>query len=489
MFSMLNRRKTLYIVLSFVLSIAFGIWYNNTMGHYLPIYITTVMIVTYGSVFALFTVSKVFEIDFINNAKMSKIFFWVYTLLVGVGSIVWFLYCNSHQSFVIMNFVYIVLMYPLAFKYTKQNVQNSDSVIVGVLEQTLVVIATTLIAYFIGQYKLALFTFGMVFIAEVIALKTSAMTKKRAWKIHLLILLVSSLVGFCWLTTYLPSVVERMRGFIAPKYYPEYSFLIDVLKNFEWIDYFTKNDFIYNIHSAFACPYAHVLYMLGLLPTLVLVIIQVLMIVFMVKRSLEFQNDNRKFLGIMSGIVVGLHFLLSFGSSTLRAPICEWGASFFTIKGLEYCIFPLFLFFFLEIQEREITIKGLWEMLKDLVGLGIDDFETLEDDMEFNENSDKEYTLFKDRCMIFEMIKLLDNPAEVEEISSLIKEICKDASNLISSHYNNNVSFDRKDLYNSNLKKMDALCKERLHLNPEFYTADDDRLLGVSAMILNWMIN
>ena len=77
----------------------------------------------------------------------------------------------------------------------------------------------------------------------------------------------------------------------------------------------------------------------------------------MFKNSIKFSDDNRKFLGIISTVLVSVHLLLSLASSFYAIPMVGYGAPVVIGAGLCYSFAPLLLYFYLEISESYITNK------------------------------------------------------------------------------------------------------------------------------------
>ena len=86
----------------------------------------------------------------------------------------------------------------------------------------------------------------------------------------------------------------------------------------------------------------------------------------MIINALHFKDKNKKFLGIMSALMVGCHLYFSIGSSFIRTPMTEFGAPFITIYGLGYCVLPVILYFWLEFSERGQTLKNIGSIFKEL---------------------------------------------------------------------------------------------------------------------------
>lgn len=355
----MSIKRTRFIIFTWLASIVLGMFYNHAIldiESKLPSYIATIsMLITFG--IAIYATLKIMGINLIKSRlNMLTFCLCAASVLGGIFSLGHFHYMAD----TILDGLIIAMLFPLGLLCIKNSFNNKF----GILSCSLLYFAILAAAGVVSDTKLMLFSGGFILLGEIIAIRLYKPENKKLWYTHVAIL-ASLFIGVAlFVLSATTNVHTRTIGYLNPQSVFEYDKLKEWISYASLLEYSPNNSFISDIHSAYAATYAHLLVCFGWIPCLLIMITQITATVFMFINSLRFRDKNKKFLGIMSALMIGCHLYFSIGSSFIRTPMTEFGAPFITTYGLGYCVLPVMLYIWLEYSERGLTLKDIGEFLK-----------------------------------------------------------------------------------------------------------------------------
>lgn len=357
----MSIKRTRFVIFTWIASIALGIFYNYALmdneSMLTSYFATFLMLITFG--FGIYALIKIMGVDLLKSRLNTLVLCLCgASILGGIYSLGHF----HHMADTIIDGLIIAMLFPLGLLCIKNSFNSKH----GVFTYSLVYIAILAATGVVSGTKLMLFSGGFMLLGEIIAIKLYKPENKRVWYIHFAIL-TSLFIGvalFVLSTT--TNIQTRAIGYLKPQSVYEYDKLRDWISYASLFEYDPYNSFISDIHSLYAATYAHLLVCFGWIPCLAIMLFQITATIFMLINALHFKDENRKFLGVMSALMIGCHLYFSIGSSFIRTPMTEFGAPFITIYGLGYCILPVMLYIGLDYSERGQTLKNIGGILKDL---------------------------------------------------------------------------------------------------------------------------
>ncbi len=373
-------KRTRFIIFSWLASIALGMFYNHAIldiESKLPSYIATIsMLITFG--IAIYATLKIMGINLMKSRLNMLVFCLCGTsILGGIFSLGHFHYIAD----TLLDGLIIAMLFPLGLLCIKNSFNNKF----GTLSCSLLYFAILAATGVVSGTKLMLFSGGFILLGEIIAIRLYTPENKKLWYSHFAILTSLFLGIALFVLSNTVDVQTRTIGYLNPQSVHEYNMLKNWITGVSLFEYFPNNSFISDINSAYAATYAHLLVCFGWIPCLLIMITQITATIFMFINAIRFRDKNKKFLGIMSALMIGSHLYFSIGSSFIRTPMTEFGAPFITTYGLGYCVLPVMLYIWLEYSERGLTLKNIGEFLKILFCSVLDEDPDWYIDDEFNE--------------------------------------------------------------------------------------------------------
>ena len=480
---MTEKKKKVHRAVSAMALITFAFIYNHDISgvrYYksgsFVFYLCALSAIISVSFMFMFVFKKVLEIDFIHT-KMPAKFFWPYITVAGLLTKVLGACLKTSGNITAKTTVaavYIIMVAYPGIMYMKQTVENGKS-----FETAASFSAVSVAGFFGGGAKTAIFTAAIFVFAEAAAFLMTGHGGKNKKK--LIAATVFMLAVLCAAAVFIPGVSARIKDDFRMPQTEEYKIITENLKCVKLFCYNPRNDFITEVYTSSGAVYAHLLYTYGLFITLVLIFLQIYTVILIFKRSKTFSDGNRKFAGTVSAAMIGLQLTAGLGSSLCILPLSGWGCPFISVSGLEFCLFPLLIFGYLELRER----GGELFFVKDIDFLHFDDF----DEDEYEEE-DEGCFFDSDGYVMFKLMQFLQATDEKSraELEGLLKEIHKDAVAYVMSECKSS-PFDEIDKYRANLKKANSFLKV---INPDgvFYDGEDKRkLLACSYKIVSWRNN
>lgn len=357
----MSIKKTRFIIFTWVASIVLGMFYNCALFDIksnLYNYIATFsMLITFG--IGIYANLKIMDVDLLKSRVNALVF------CLCAASILGGMYFLGHFHYIadtLIDGLIIAMLLPLGLLCLKNSFESKN----GIFSCSLVYFSILAATGVVSGTKLMLFSGGFMLLGEIIAMKLYKPQNKKLWYTHFSILTLLFLGVAMFVLSNIVDVHTRTIGYLNPQSVYEYDMLKKWITGVRLFEYFPNNSFISDIHSSYAATYAHLLVCFGWIPCLFIMIFQVAATICMIINAFCFKDKNKTFLGIMSALMIGCHLYFSIGSSFIRMPMTEFGAPFITIYGLGYCVLPVMLYIWLDFSERGVTLKGIYEFLKDV---------------------------------------------------------------------------------------------------------------------------
>jgi len=374
----MSNKRTLSFALIWLASIILGVIYNSmwvdVINSYLSSYITVIL-----TLFFIGTGILVFVRATEINLDSKRLYVLLYTFCaVFISSLLW----NEKQHFyyladTLLDGTLIMMLFPLGLLCIKNSFNSKYGIIISSLS-FLGILASAAI---ISGTKLFMIAGAFLFVGETLAIKLYKPEKKKIWSWHSCIMFVIYMGMTLLLISCSVNYEQRVIGFIEPQRISEYKNLLDWITSSNWFDYFPNSTFLNDINSPYAATYAHLLTILGRIPCIAIILAQGYAIVCMLLNTLCFKDKNRKYLGLMSCVMLAFHLIYSVASSFIRIPMTELGAPFITIYGMGYCLPPLFLYICLELAERGVMLNVSFR-LREIIGFAPDENEKIDEKYE-----------------------------------------------------------------------------------------------------------
>lgn len=358
-------------------SIALGIYYNgylNLTSYHsmmLPRYLCALIMIA-----LFFVVSVQFYPMLAGIFEKSRIrLLLLIGYMCGVTIILYFLHRYLSSSYI--NALIMICIYPFVFDRIIENFESSkDEGIItgkraeelhepafdenhqgdgsrdGILEMTIVFGAFMAICFIASDIKMLLFSGVMFILGEFLAIKWKKPAESRRWYWHtgiltvVVLLFLIAIVYFRW-----DIYRRRIEGLFHPGSVLEYRVLRQWLGRCSLIAWKPDSQFIMDISSRAACPYAHLMGCFGILFTIIFLGLQIYMVVCIAKNAMRFTDTKRKYFGMISAIALGVHLAIAILSSFSVIPMVEYGAPILVNAGLGYSYVPILLYFYLEYRE------------------------------------------------------------------------------------------------------------------------------------------
>lgn len=357
----MSIKRTRFIIFAWIASIALGLFYNYAlldMESKLPNYIATFsMLLTFGV--GIYVAIKIMGADLLKSRVNALVF------CLCAASVLGGMYSLGHFHYMadtLIDGLMIAMLFPLGLLCIK----NSFSSKFGALSCSFIYFSILTATGLVSGTKLMLFAGGFLLLGEIIAIRLYKPENKKLWCTHFAILTSLFLGIALFVLSNTVDVHTHAIGYLDPQSVHEYNMLKNWISGVGLFEYFPNNSFISDINSAYAATYAHLLVCFGWIPCVLIMILQVAATVCMIINALHFKDKNKKFLGIMSALMIGCHLYFSIGSSFIRTPMTEFGAPFITIYGLGYCVLPVMFYIWLDYSERGLTLRDVGGFFKEL---------------------------------------------------------------------------------------------------------------------------
>jgi len=362
----MSIKKSISIICIWIASFLFGAFYN-----------TKVLCTPYGNMWFGFSRHTLvflfvaivcglliygFKEDIEKKIKRKKTITSLYFLIAG--GLLYYLKINN-ISISLINGAFVLLIYPLALLLIYNSLRHKHKYLI----MTSTILGMAGLALFTSGFKMMMFTSILGIVAEIIVVLFFNSADWKKWLTHIIAMFFIITFAFSLIASTSSSIMYNITGFLNPKSVYEYSNLLNAITDFKWVTYSPDNTFVESINSMYACTYTHIWLSLGVIPALLIILIQLIGIILMVIQSWHFKNNKRKYMGLMCSAIMGLHLLLAVSSSFLRIPMVEFGGIFLTSVGLEYCMLPALFYLYLEWlerkkpQENEENIKSIYEKI------------------------------------------------------------------------------------------------------------------------------
>jgi guanylate kinase len=373
----MSIKRTGFIIFAWIASIALGLFYNyalldieSKLSNYLA---TFSMLVIFG--IGIYVTIKIMGVNLMKLPLNTPVFCLCAAYILGR---MYFFRHIHYMANTLIDGLMIAMLLPLGLMCIK----NSFSSKWGALSYSFVYFSILAATGTVSGTKLMIFSGVFLILGEIIAIRLYKPENKKLWYTHFAILASLFLGIALFILSNTVNVYTRTIGFLDPQSVHEYNMLYDWISGVGLFEYFPNNSFISDINSAYAATYAHLLVCLGWIPCLLIMLLQVAATVCMIINALLFKDKSKKFLGIMSSLMIGCHLYFSIGSSFIRTPMTEFGAPFITIYGLEYCVLPVMLYIWLDFSERGVTLKGIYGFFKDVSFPNDSDCKLIDDEFE-----------------------------------------------------------------------------------------------------------
>lgn len=354
-------KRTIPVFLIFIASIALGVYYNTYLIE-LPYFSHSSMLSRFFTniLITLFLVIHAGFFHYVFKDALCK-YKDKFSLVMGymcLITIILYILQSRHYGVNHINTLTIIYIYPFVFSAITDQFYKKH----GLIYSFIMFCALMAICWFVSDLKMIFFSAIMFVFAECIAVKMIKPLKRKPWYWHVGILSIVIITSFA-VTLFLNWDIfcRRIAGFFTPTEVLEYRLLLEWLGNCELISYNPNKLFISDINSMTACPYAHIMTCFGILPSLVIVGLQMFMVFLIFKNSTKFVDTRRRYLGVLSSVMISLHLTLSLLSSFYVIPMVEYGGPFILSNGFAYSYIPTLLYFYLEFIEyytfRKKTIK------------------------------------------------------------------------------------------------------------------------------------
>lgn len=361
----MTLKRAVPVLLIFLASIALGIFYNTYLIEYhsfdhssmLPRYLLGIF-----TVLLFFVQGALLHYSLMYTFEKHKNKLPLLLGYMSIAALIIYIIKRTYFGVNYLNVFIMIYIYPFATlgvipQFYKKYGSLYSSIVFAFL------IAT---CGFISDIKMILFSAVIFIVAEFISIKLVNPPKKKYWYWHVGILAVITVLSFCIMIFLKWNIFDRrIAGFFNPDSILEYRMLLDWLSNCEWISFSPSKMFVEDINSLTACPYAHIMTCFGILPTVVFIVLQAFMVLLVFRNSIRFEDTTRKYLGIISSVMIGLHLALSLCSSFYIIPMVGYGAPFLLTTGIGLSYIPILLYFYLECIEyyKNKTKKSVYKKL------------------------------------------------------------------------------------------------------------------------------
>lgn len=243
----------------------------------------------------------------------------------------------------------ILIIYLLTFDGIKKMMISKRSVIGA----TLVMMAGVIGVGFALGLKYAFVAAVVFMMAEVIAFYVFMPVEPGKWIGHMVVMgVIFAIAGVYIIFSDYSLGIRAYLGF-NPEEVREFEIIKMYLSNVKLIGFTPDKYFPEDIRSSIACVYTHFLVSFGIIPTVIMIGMQIGAVVMMWRNTMRFRKMRRQYLSYIACSFLGLYILVSIVSSAVRIPLVEFGAPFLSSMGLDACVMAVALYCYLHYEEAK----------------------------------------------------------------------------------------------------------------------------------------